>query len=72
MLTMSGRDLKLQRVAAGVKVYELAARMNVHSSRVSQIEALAVVTAETVARYRAALAACQVTTSAPATVAGAA
>lgn len=52
----TGADLRDERLAAGAKVFELAARMNVHSSRVSQIEALATVTPETAERYRAALA----------------
>jgi transcriptional regulator with XRE-family HTH domain len=60
---MTGRDLKLRRVAANVKVYELATRMGVHSSRVSQIEALADVTPFTESRYIAALDAAQVATS---------
>lgn len=52
----TGASLREERLAAGVKVYELAATMGVHSSRVSQIEALASVTAETIERYRTALA----------------
>lgn len=64
MLDMTGLDLRLRRTAANVKVFELAARMGVHSSRVSQIEALADVTPQTQARYLAALASAQVTTSA--------
>lgn len=51
----TGATLRDERLAAGAKVYELASRMNVHSSRVSQIEALASVTPETVERYRRAL-----------------
>lgn len=52
----TGPDLREERLAAGAKVFEIAIQMNVHSSRVSQIEALATVTAETVERYRKALA----------------
>lgn len=55
MLNVTGRELKVRRTAAGIKVYELAAEMGVHSSRVSQIEALAIVTPDTVERYTAAL-----------------
>lgn len=61
---MTGKELRLKRVEADVKVYELAARMGVHSSRVSQIEALATVTAETLDRYLTALIESQVITSA--------
>ena len=52
----TGAALRQERLAAGAKVFEIAIQMNVHSSRVSQIEALATVTAETVERYRKALA----------------
>jgi hypothetical protein len=52
----TGPDLRAERLAEGAKVFEIAIQMNVHSSRVSQIEALATVTAETVERYRRALA----------------
>ena len=55
---MTGHDLKLRRVAARTKAYEVGAAMGVHSSRVSQIEALADITPETEARYLAALASC--------------
>lgn len=51
----TGASLRDLRLEAGAKVFELAHRMNVHSSRVSQIEALASVTPETAERYRKAL-----------------
>lgn len=51
----TGEDLRLEREATPIKAYELAAEMGVHSTRVSQIEALASVTTRTAARYRAAL-----------------
>jgi transcriptional regulator with XRE-family HTH domain len=51
----TGASLREERLAAGAKVFEVAIRMNVHSSRVSQIEALATVTPETIERYRKAL-----------------
>lgn len=63
ILNVTGKDLKVQRVAAGVKAFVLAAEMGVASSRVSQIEALAIVTAETAERYAAALARCSLNTS---------
>lgn len=53
---LTGADLRDLRVEAGVKGWELATEMRVHSSRVSQIEALATVTPATLERYRAALA----------------
>ena len=52
----TGADLRDERLAAGAKVFEIAIGMHVHSSRVSQIEALATVTPETAERYRIALA----------------
>lgn len=52
---MTGIELRLLRTAARVKTRALADSMGVHSSRVSQIEAQAVVTDETAARYRDAL-----------------
>jgi DNA-binding transcriptional regulator YiaG len=64
MLTMTGTELRARRDKANVKVYELAAEMHVHSSRVSQIEALASVTTSTEARYLAALGRCLVATTA--------
>lgn len=66
MLTMTGTELRARRDKANIKVYELAAEMHVHSSRVSQIEALASVTASTEARYLAALGKCLVATTSPA------
>lgn len=51
----TGGVLREERLQAGAKVFEIAIRMNVHSSRVSQIEALASVTSETAERYRRAL-----------------
>ena len=63
MLNVTGKDLKLKRVAADVKAYVLASEMGVASSRVSQIEALAIVTAETAERYTAALTRCSLNTS---------
>lgn len=51
----TGASLRDERLSAGAKVFEIAQRMNVHSSRVSQIEALATVTPETAERYRQAL-----------------
>lgn len=54
----TGAHLREERLAAGVKGFEVAIRMRVHSSRVSQIEALAQVPADSAERYRAALAEC--------------
>lgn len=51
-----GIDLRLERTARRVQVAQLARVMGVSYSRVSQIEALAVVTVKTATRYRAALA----------------
>lgn len=51
----SGLDLKLRRTAARLKVQDVAGRMGVKPARVSQIEALAVVTDETATRYQQAL-----------------
>lgn len=54
----TGAQLREERLGAGVKGFEVAIQMQVHSSRVSQIEALAQVPADSAERYRAALAAC--------------
>ncbi len=53
---MTGLDLKLQRTARRVRVSDLARVLGVQHSRVSQIEALSVVTQRSAARYLAALA----------------
>jgi len=53
--TYTGAELRDLRVDKNLKGYELAARMGVHSSRVSQIEALATVSPEAARRYLAAL-----------------
>lgn len=60
---MTGMQLRILRTAARIKTRDLAASMGVHSSRVSQIEAQAVVTEETAARYRDALDRIALTTS---------
>lgn len=53
----TGLDLKLKRVARRVKVIDLADRMGYsHHSRISQIEATAVVPPDTAQRYLEALA----------------
>lgn len=52
----TGADLKDLRIAAGAKAWEIAIEMRVHSSRISQIEALAAVTPGTAERYRDAVA----------------
>lgn len=52
----TGAELREERLAAGLKVFEVAISMRVHSSRVSQIEALAQVPAESAERFRVALA----------------
>lgn len=52
----SGLDLKLRRVARRVTVTDLARALGKHRSRVSQIEATAVVTERAAGQYLAALA----------------
>jgi len=52
---MTGLELRLKRVARQVGVTDLATAIGVHHSRVSQIEALARVTAITQQRYLEAL-----------------
>jgi transcriptional regulator with XRE-family HTH domain len=51
----TGAQLREERIAAGLKGFEVAIAMRVHSSRVSQIEALAQVPADSAERYRVAL-----------------
>lgn len=53
---MRGIDLRLKRTAKRVRVTDLAHKMGVQHSRVSQIEATAVVTERASERYLAALA----------------
>lgn len=48
---VTGLDLKLQRTAARLDAQDVAAAMGVTPARVSQIEALAVVTEKTARRY---------------------
>lgn len=60
MLAMSGEELRKRREAAGILSYELAAAMKRHSSRVSQIESLAVVTDDAASKYLDALGRCLV------------
>jgi DNA-binding transcriptional regulator YiaG len=60
---MTGLDLKLQRTAQRVRVVDLARVMGVKHSRVSQVEAQAVVTQRAAARYLAALATFPVVTT---------
>lgn len=55
---VSGLDLKLERTAARVTGTDIARVMGVSKSRVSAVEAYAVVTPEMVVRYRAAIATC--------------
>jgi hypothetical protein len=55
-VSTTGLDLRLQRVARRVKVIDLAKRMKVQHPRVSQIEAMAVVTDAAAERYLSALA----------------
>lgn len=55
----TGLDLKLERVAARILGRVLARTLGVSESRVSHIEALAVVTPKMVVRYRIALDACR-------------
>jgi plasmid maintenance system antidote protein VapI len=54
----TGLELKLERTAQRVTGTAVARAMNVSNSRVSAIEAYAVVTPEMAARYRAAIATC--------------
>lgn len=53
---MTGKDLKLRRVTADVRVKDLAAAMGVSDSRISHIENSRVLTEDTIVRYVTALA----------------
>jgi transcriptional regulator with XRE-family HTH domain len=55
---MSGKDLKLRRVDADVKVKDLAAAMGVTDSRISRIENSRTVTPDAITRYLTALSTC--------------
>jgi transcriptional regulator with XRE-family HTH domain len=52
---MTGIELKVRRVAARVKAYELAEAMDVSPSRVSALEREAEITSTAAERYLAAL-----------------
>lgn len=52
---VTGLDLKLRRTAARLDAQDVASAMGVTPARVSQIEALAVVTEKTAHRYLAAV-----------------
>ena len=54
----SGKDLKLQRVAADVKTKDLASAMGVTASRVSRIENTRTVTPDAEGKYLEALFTC--------------
>jgi transcriptional regulator with XRE-family HTH domain len=64
-MDITGHTLKVERVAARVKAKDIAARMGVSPSRVASIEREEFPSAEAVARYRAALSACQNVLHAP-------
>jgi hypothetical protein len=55
-MATSGLDLRLERVAARVRLNALAARMNRHRATVARYEELAVVDDEIATEYRTALA----------------
>jgi transcriptional regulator with XRE-family HTH domain len=54
-----GLDLKVERVSARLKQYQIAEHMGVSASRVAAIEREAYPSGEVVRRYREALGACQ-------------
>lgn len=56
---VTGLDLKIERIRAGVMVKELAKEMGITPSRVSRIEVPEPVTERMLARYRAALGTCR-------------
>lgn len=55
---LTGLDLKLRRVAAGVQVKQLADAMGISSPRLSRIEREPRVTPDMLARYTSALETC--------------
>ncbi len=52
---MTGPQLRTQRITAGIKVADLAARMGISRTRIPQIEGSAAVTETMVTRYLTAL-----------------
>lgn len=54
-MPITGLSLRLERVAARVKLQDLAARMGVHRATLARYEGLAVVPDLFVARYRSSL-----------------
>ena len=71
-MALSGKELKLKRVAADVQAKQIAAAMGVTASAVSRIENTRVVTVEAEARYLAALDTCITKSTMPADDASAA
>jgi hypothetical protein len=63
MANKTGLDLKLARVAARVKQWQIAHEMGVSPSRVAAIEREAVVSDDVETRYLAALGTCDTRTS---------
>lgn len=63
-MALTGKELKLKRVAADVRTKDLANAMGVTDSRVSRIENSRIVTDEAESRYLAALDTC-ITKSTP-------
>lgn len=57
-MALTGKELKLKRVAADVQAKAIAAQMGVTASLVSRIENTRVVTDEAASRYLAALDTC--------------
>lgn len=55
---VTGLDLKVERIRAGLKVKDIAAQMGITPSRLSRIEVDVPVTARMLIRYRDALAKC--------------
>lgn len=58
MAPMTGLDLKLKRIASGVKAQDVAAAMGISSGRLSRIESQTTVTTSLSQRYLDGLADC--------------
>lgn len=60
---MTGKDLKIRRIIADVRIKELAQEMGVTGSRVTHIEKQALVSVEATAKYLDALTTCSTKTT---------
>lgn len=64
-MRVTGFSLKVERLALGVRAYQVAQELSAHPSTVSRMESRSSVTAEQAQRYREALARCATVAAQP-------